>query len=69
MSPVGSRSSSDQAFARNIWLQSLRGGPPRQTTEWRGDRVLYFEWSRNGQLLAFSREGPANEVVLIRDVR
>jgi serine/threonine protein kinase len=58
-----------QGSASNIWSQPLAGGPPRQLTNWKSDRIFYFAWSRDGKQLALSRGVVTNDVVLISDAR
>jgi Tol biopolymer transport system component len=41
---------------RNIWVQSINGGPPEQLTHLQSDLGLVnFAWSRNGKELAYTR--------------
>jgi Tol biopolymer transport system component/DNA-binding winged helix-turn-helix (wHTH) protein len=49
----------------NIWLQPLAGGPPRQLTDFKSERIFRFDWSRDGKQLVCSRGAEANDVVLI----
>ena len=35
---------------KNIWSQSLDGGPPTQLTRFDKDEVVSFAWSRTGDL-------------------
>lgn len=51
----------------SIWSQPLNGAVPRQVTQFHGDTLFGFDWSRDGKQLAFSRGVQAREVVLIRD--
>lgn len=53
----------------NIWLQPLAGGPPKRLTDFKGDRLFRFDWSRDGKQLACSRGVEANDVVLITGLR
>jgi Tol biopolymer transport system component len=53
----------------NIWRQDLAGGPPRQVTFFRSDRILSFDWSPDGKLLVLSRGTRSSDVVLITDSR
>jgi Tol biopolymer transport system component/DNA-binding winged helix-turn-helix (wHTH) protein len=53
----------------NIWSQSLDGGPPRQLTNFKTDRLFRFDWSRDGKQLACSRGLGTNDVVLISGLR
>ncbi|MDX6695834.1 MAG: eukaryotic-like serine/threonine-protein kinase [Blastocatellia bacterium] len=55
--------------ASNIWGQPLAGGPARQLTNWKSDRIFNFAWSRDGKQLALARGVVSNDVVLISDAR
>lgn len=55
--------------ASNIWRQDLAGGPPRQITSFKSDRILSFDWSRDGRQLVFSRGTRSSDVVLMTDSR
>ena len=52
----------------NVWIQPLEGGPPRQLTNFKSERIFAFDWSRTGQLL-LSRGVSANDVIMISDAR
>lgn len=58
-----------RGIASNIWSQPLAGGPPRQLTDWKSDRIFNFAWSRDGKQLALSRGVVTSDVVLISDAR
>jgi Tol biopolymer transport system component len=49
----------------NIWAQPLDGGPPRQLTDFKSERIFNFAWSRDGQNIALSRGIVNRDVVLI----
>jgi Tol biopolymer transport system component len=53
----------------NIWMQPLDGSPPTQLTDFKSDRILSFDWSRDGKWLALSRGPEQRDVVLISDFR
>src|SRR5207253_5672353 len=42
----------DGATQRNIWVQPLAGGPPRQLTRFTDRTIADFAWSRDGTRLA-----------------
>lgn len=50
----------------NLWLQPVDGGPPRQLTQFRGGRVIDFDWAPDGQL-AVEFGTVVRDVFLIRD--
>jgi Tol biopolymer transport system component len=51
--------------AGNIWEQSLAGGDPHQLTNFTSDRILSFDWSRDGKQLLLSRGNQSSDVILI----
>ena len=53
------------ADVSNIWIQPLAGGPARQLTNFKSDRIFWFDWSRDGKQLAVARGSVASDVVLI----
>jgi Tol biopolymer transport system component len=53
------------AEASNIWRQALAGGPPKQITNFKSDRVFSFAWSRNGKQLVLARGATSSDVILI----
>jgi Tol biopolymer transport system component len=59
----------DRRDPSNIISQPLDGGPPRQLTDFKSDRVFSFAWSRDGKLLALARGTLTNDVILISDFR
>jgi len=50
----------------NLWAQPIDGGPARQLTGFNDSRILSFDWSRDGNLVA-SRGVITSDVVLITD--
>jgi Tol biopolymer transport system component len=58
-----------RGLVSNIWLQPVDGGPPRQLTDFKTDRIFSFDWSRDGKWLAVSRGAVDSDVVLIRDFK
>ncbi len=53
----------------NIWSQPLSGDPPRRLTDFKSDRIFFFDWSRNGNNLVCSRGAQTSDVVIIGDQR
>lgn len=49
----------------NIWVQPLDGGPPRQISDFKAERIDSFDWSPDGRWLAVVRGAETNDVVLI----
>jgi len=50
----------------NIWSQPVDGGKPVQLTDFQGDQIFDFEYSRDGKWLAVARGRVTDDVVLIR---
>jgi Tol biopolymer transport system component len=48
-----------------VSIQPLDGSPPRVLTRWGADPVFFFDWSRDGKWLAFSKGANTSDVVLI----
>ncbi|MCI0389096.1 MAG: LpqB family beta-propeller domain-containing protein [Acidobacteria bacterium] len=59
----------DRDGASNIWLQPIDGGAPRQLTDFKAGRILYFDWSRDGQRLAISRGAVTSDIVMIDNLK
>lgn len=49
----------------NIWSQPVKGGAPKQITNWDSDEIFRFDWSRDGRL-AVERGTFVNDIVLIQ---
>jgi Tol biopolymer transport system component len=52
----------------NLWSQSIDGGEPTKLTDFRADRISWFDFSRDGKWLAVSRGNASNDVVLFNNV-
>jgi Tol biopolymer transport system component len=52
----------------NLWSQSIDGGEPTKLTDFRADRISWFDFSRDGKWLALSRGNASNDVVLFNNV-
>jgi TolB protein len=53
----------------NVWSLPLDGGQPRQLTNFKDDRIFWFDWSRDGKHLAVTRGVETNDVVLINNFK
>jgi len=60
---VGSRNDS------NIVSMPIAGGPLKQLTSFKSDRIYSFAWTRDGKQIAYSRGPFIDDVVLIKDFR
>ena len=59
----------DRAGMSNIWKQALAGGRPAPLTDFKTDRIFWFDWSHDGKQLAFIRGAESSDVVLISDTK
>ena len=57
----------DRRSLSNIISQPLDGGPPRQLTDFKSERIFSFAWSREGKQLALARGSVTNDVIVISD--
>jgi eukaryotic-like serine/threonine-protein kinase len=53
----------------NLWVQPLDGSPGHRLTGFTSDRILWFQFSRDGKPLAIARMHRVSDVVLLRDAR
>jgi serine/threonine protein kinase len=53
----------------NIWSQPIDGGTPKQLTNFTGDGIVSFDFSRDGKQIAFTRMTSVSDVVLISGFR
>lgn len=53
----------------NIWLQPINGGETRPLTDFKEDRIFWFDFSPDGRTLAVARGRVLNDVVLINSVK
>ncbi|MBL8205853.1 MAG: serine/threonine-protein kinase [Blastocatellia bacterium] len=53
----------------NIWSQPIDGASPKQLTNFTGDGITSFEFSRDGKQIAFTRMTNTSDVVLISGFR
>ncbi len=59
----------DRTGVSNIWKQPVDGGPATQLTNFKTDRIFWFDWSRDEKQLAMIRGAVASDVVLISDIK
>jgi serine/threonine protein kinase/dipeptidyl aminopeptidase/acylaminoacyl peptidase len=52
----------------NLWSRPIDGGPPKQLTNFNGDRIFTFDWSRDGKQLVCARGVQTTDVILIKDI-
>jgi Tol biopolymer transport system component len=53
--------------ASNIWSQPMGGGAPKMVTDFTADRIFWFDWTKDGNRLAYARGALQNKVVMIED--
>ena len=59
----------DSAGVSNIWTLPLDGATATQLTDFKTDRIFWFDWSRDEKQLALVRGAVASDVVLISDMK
>lgn len=52
----------------NVWLQPVDGSAPRQLTDFRQDRIFWFDFSPDGRALAVARGRISKDVVVINAI-
>jgi Tol biopolymer transport system component len=52
-----------------IWMMPLDTGKQQKLIDFKPDSMLFYEWSSDGQQLAFARGTMTRDVVLINDVK
>ena len=53
----------------NLWSQPLKGGPAKQLTDFKGQGILWREWSRDGRHVAIVRGTTQSDAVMISNFR
>jgi Tol biopolymer transport system component len=53
----------------NIYGLPVRGGPPRQLTNFNAESIFSFDWSRDGRQLVLARGQLSHQIVLLSDLR
>jgi Tol biopolymer transport system component len=51
----------------NIWQQPVKGGKPKQLTDFKENKIFFFDWSRTNQKLILVRGIDTTDLILIRD--
>lgn len=60
---------STQRGISNIWRLPLRGGRPRQITDFSSGQIFGFAWAPDGKLLSVARGSSSSDVILISNFR
>jgi serine/threonine protein kinase len=55
--------------ASNLWSQPLKGGAPKQITDFKSDLIYRFAYARDGKLLAVARGNVSRDAVMISEER
>ena len=55
--------------SRNLWVQPLDGGAPKQLTDYKQNGIYRREWTRDGKQVAIVRGESTNDVVMITDFK
>jgi len=53
----------------NIWSQPLAGGEPKQLTDFKTEKIFWFDWSRDSSQIACARGAETDDVILISNFR
>ena len=53
----------------NIWSQPLAGGEPKQLTDFKTEKIFWFDWSHDGSQIACARGAETDDVILISNFR
>ncbi|HEX8889538.1 MAG TPA: protein kinase [Pyrinomonadaceae bacterium] len=53
----------------NLWMQPVDGGQATQLTDFKTDQIFFFDWSRDGKQIVFSRGVMTSDVVLFSDLK
>ena len=59
----------DRNEVSNLWIQPLDGGKPRQWTNFKSDRIYWFDLSHDGRQLALARGNQSTDVVLFSNLK
>jgi Tol biopolymer transport system component len=51
----------------NVWRQSLTGGEPRPLTDFKENRIFFFDWSRTERKLVLVRGSDTRDLILVRN--
>ena len=51
----------------NVWRQALTGGKPKPLTDFKENKILFFDWSRTGQKLVLVRGSDTRDLILVSE--
>jgi hypothetical protein len=51
----------------NVWRQALSGGEAKPLTDFKENRIFFFDWTRNDRKLVLVRGSETKDLILVRD--
>ena len=51
----------------NVWRQATSGGDPKPLTDFKENRIFFFDWSTNERKLVLVRGNDTQDLILVRD--
>jgi len=51
----------------NVWRQAFSGGDAKPLTDFKENRIFFFDWSRNERKLVLVRGNDTRDLILVRD--
>jgi serine/threonine protein kinase len=51
----------------NVWRQALTGGEAKPLTDFKENRIFFFDWSRNERKMVLVRGSDTRDLILVRD--
>ncbi|HEU4872725.1 MAG TPA: protein kinase, partial [Pyrinomonadaceae bacterium] len=51
----------------NVWRQALNGGDPKQLTDFKENKIFFFDWSRSNQKLVLVRGSETRDLILVSE--
>ena len=51
----------------NVWRQAMSGGDPKPLTDFKENRIYFFDWSKNERKLVLVRGNDTRDLILVRD--
>jgi hypothetical protein len=51
----------------NVWRQALSGGDAKPYTDFKENRIFFFDWSRNERKLVLVRGNDNKDLILVSD--
>ena len=51
----------------NVWRQALAGGEPKPLTDFKENRIFFFDWARDDRKLVLVRGSDTRDLIIVRD--